>query len=102
MNKQFLEANQLHSLRKLHSTYEFIFELPNGHEDIKCFVWELFNGNADYKYEAELSHTIQNEKQSGPYTPCKMGSTPDEAFEATIAAFMMMDDEKSTKVELIC
>ena len=56
------------------------------------------NLKPDYRFEAEVSHEIQNSKQAGPYSPMPIETTPERAFEMAVHGFMQMYDGPTTTV----
>ncbi|MBK1856603.1 hypothetical protein JO972_16685 [Verrucomicrobiaceae bacterium 5K15] len=103
MITKFQTNELIHSARKLVATYEFNIESDIETPTIQVSVWELYGENVseDYKYEAELSHTIQNANQGTPYNSMQFGRTPEEAADSTVSSFMNMFDGKTAKIEPI-
>ena len=101
MTKEFLEANQLDSMRKLHSLYTFRIDAESPTPEITVRIWELLGANLapGYKFEAELSHTIQNDKQGTPYSPMPIESSPERALEIAVSTFVGMYDGPGTRIE---
>ena len=98
MISDLLNKHDLYSLRKLHSTFEFTIKSKEDTPTVTVTVWELCCGS----FEAELSHTIQNEKQAGPYSPSAMEATAELAFDKVVSSFMGMHDEGKVKIEPVC
>ena len=100
MNDQFQNSNCITSLRRLHSTYSFRIDDDADYPEIAVWVWELMNENLkpDYRFEAEVSHEIQNSKQAEPYSPMPIETSPERAFEMAVYGFMQMYDGSTTKI----